>query len=59
MAQPVAKVICLLQFVKSVHRTAENIAAALYPALGAPSVLEQVKEALRALEERTTYPDWR
>ena len=50
MAQPVAKVICLLQFVKSVHRTAENIAAALYPALGAPSVLEQVKEALRALE---------
>ena len=32
MAQPVAKVICLLQFVKSVHRTAENIAAALYPA---------------------------
>ena len=51
MAQPVAKVICLLQFVKSVHRTAENIAAALYPALGAPSVLEQVKEALRALED--------
>ena len=50
MAQPVAKVICLLQFVKSVHRTAENIAAALYPAVGAPSVLEQVKEALRALE---------
>jgi hypothetical protein len=50
MAQPVAKVICLLQFVKSVHRTAENIAAALYPAVGAPSVIEQVKEALRALE---------
>lgn len=50
MAQPVAKVICLLQFVKSVHRTAENIAAALYPALGAPSVLESVTDALRALE---------
>ena len=50
MAQPVAKVICLLQFVKSVHRTAENIAAALYPALGEPSQLELVKEALRALE---------
>ena len=51
MAQPVAKVICLLQFVKSVHRTPENIAAALYPALGAPSVMEPVKEALKALEE--------
>ena len=31
LAQPVAKVICLLQYVKSVHRTAENIAAALHP----------------------------
>jgi hypothetical protein len=51
MARPVAKVICLLQFVKSVHRTPENIAAALYPALGEASVLEPVKEALRALEE--------
>ena len=51
MAQPVAKVICLLWFVKSVHRTPGNIAAALYPALGAPSVLEPVKEALKALED--------
>ena len=50
MAQPVAKAICLLQFVKSVHRTPENIAAALYPALGEASVLEPVKEALRELE---------
>lgn len=50
MAQSVAKVICLLQFVKSVHRTAENIAAALYPGLGEPSQLELVKEALRELE---------
>ena len=32
LAQPVAKVICLLQYVKSVHRTAENIAAALHSA---------------------------
>jgi hypothetical protein len=31
LAQPVAKVICLLQYVRSVHRTAENIAAALHP----------------------------
>lgn len=50
--QPVAKVICLLQYVKSVHRTAENIAAALYPAVGADSVFISVKEALRELEER-------
>jgi len=50
MAQPVAKAICLLQFVKSVHRTSENIAASLYPALGAPSQLETIKKALRALE---------
>jgi len=51
MAQSVAKVICLLQFVKSVHRTAENVAAALYPGLGEPSQLELVKEALRSLEK--------
>jgi hypothetical protein len=50
IAQPVAKVVCLLQFVKSVHRTAENVAAALYPGLGEPSQLESVKEALRELE---------
>lgn len=51
MAPPVAKAICLLQFVQSVHRTPENIAAALYPGLDAPSQLEPVREALRALEE--------
>ncbi len=50
MAQAVAKVICLLQFVKSVHRTAENIAAALYPGLGAGGQFEVVREALRELE---------
>lgn len=50
-AQSVAKVICLLQFVQSVHRTAENIAAALHPATDAPSQLEVVKEVLRVLEE--------
>ena len=37
LAQPVAKVICLLQYVKSVHRTAENIAAALHPGVAAES----------------------
>ncbi|MCA9642338.1 MAG: BREX system P-loop protein BrxC, partial [Myxococcales bacterium] len=50
LAQPVAKVICLLQYVKSVHRTAENVAAALYPRIGADSQLAAVKEALRELE---------
>lgn len=51
LAARVAKVVCLLQFVQSVHRTAENVAACLYPSLGAPSELETVKEALRALED--------
>lgn len=50
LAQPVAKVICLLQYVKSVHRTAENIAAALHPSATADSQLAAVKEALRQLE---------
>lgn len=49
-AQPVAKVICLLQFVKSVHRSAENISAALHGSVGGDSQLTSVKEALRALE---------
>lgn len=48
-AQPVAKAVCLLQFVKSIHRTPENIAAALYPAVGAHSKLVEVKEALDTL----------
>lgn len=50
LAQPVAKVICLLQYVKSVHRTTENIAAALHPGVAADSQLAAVKEALRQLE---------
>ena len=50
LAQPVAKVICLLQYVKSVHRTAENIAAALHPGVDADSQLVDVKEALVQLE---------
>lgn len=48
-AQPVAKAVCLLQFVKSIHRTPENIAAALYPVVGGHSRLVEVKEALEAL----------
>ena len=50
LAQPVAKVICLLQYVKSVHRTAENIAAALHSGVAGDSQLAAVKDALRQLE---------
>jgi len=49
LAQAAAKAICLLQYVKSVHRTAENIAASLYPAVGAESQLPRVREALDEL----------
>jgi len=49
MAQPVAKAICLLQFVKSVHRTAENIAAALHTSVGGDSRRAEVCHALEAL----------
>jgi hypothetical protein len=49
LAQPVAKAICLLQYVRSIHRTPENIAATLHPAVAADSRLSQVKSALDAL----------
>ncbi len=48
-AQAVAKSICLLQFVKSIHRSAENIAATLYPQVGADSVRANVDAALQCL----------
>ncbi len=48
-AQPAAKAICLLQYVKSVHRTAENIAAGLHPGVTEDSVLTEVKAALQEL----------
>ncbi|WP_295400597.1 BREX system P-loop protein BrxC [uncultured Thiocystis sp.] len=51
LAQPVAKTICLLQYVRSVHRTPENIAAALHPAIEADSRLAEVRQALDALEK--------
>ncbi len=50
LAQAVAKSICLLQYIKSVHRSAENIAAALHPGVSADSQLAGVKDALRQLE---------
>jgi hypothetical protein len=51
LAQPVAKAICLLQYVRSIHRTAENIAATLHPAIEADSRLPEVKAALLALQQ--------
>jgi hypothetical protein len=50
LAPAVAKTMCLLQYVRSVHRTAENIAAALHPAVYADSRLAEVRTALEALE---------
>jgi hypothetical protein len=52
LAQSVAKVVCLLQFVPTVHRTAENIAASLFDRVDGESRLAQVKEALAELETR-------
>lgn len=51
LAQSVSKAICLLQYVKSIHRTPENIAAALHPAVDADSRLPQVREALELLSK--------
>jgi hypothetical protein len=51
LAQPVAKAICLLQYVQSVHRTPENLAAALQPSITGNSRLQEVKAALDALEQ--------
>jgi hypothetical protein len=50
LAQPVAKVICLLQYVQSVHRSPENIAAALHPGVSSDSQLAAVRDALLELE---------
>ena len=49
LAQPVAKAICLLQYVRSIHRTAENIAGVLHAAVDGDSRLAEVKVALDAL----------
>jgi hypothetical protein len=45
----VARAVCLLEFSYKVPGTAENIAAVLYPAVGAPSLLPRVREALEIL----------
>ena len=51
LAQAVAKVVCLLQFVRTVHRSPENIAAALVDRVDAESKLTEVREALADLEK--------
>src|ERR1022692_4656713 len=51
LAQAVAKVVCLLQFVRTVHRMPENIAAALVDRVDAESKLTEVREALADLEK--------
>ena len=48
-AQPVAKAICLLQYVQNVHRTAENISATLHSSVAGDSILSDVKQALEKL----------
>ena len=50
LAQSVAKSICLLQYVRSIHRTAENISSTLHLSVGADSRLPEVRSALEALE---------
>ena len=46
LAQPVAQAICLLQYVQSIHRTPENIAATLQASVDGDSRLAEVKAAL-------------
>jgi hypothetical protein len=50
LAQPVAQAICLLQYVQSIHRTPENIAATLHASVDGDSRLVEVKTALTELE---------
>ncbi|MDT0631439.1 BREX system P-loop protein BrxC [Rubrivirga litoralis] len=49
LAQDAAKAVALLTYVQSVHRTADNVAASLYPEVDADSVLPQVQDALDEL----------
>lgn len=47
----VAKAICLLEFTKKISRSPQNIAAVLYDDIQSDSILGDVEEALKALEE--------
>ncbi|MBK8030403.1 MAG: BREX system P-loop protein BrxC [Chloroflexi bacterium] len=59
----VAKAIALLEYIRGVPRTAENIAALLYQRLGDDSALPDVQAALEALSEaefiRQTDTGWK
>ncbi|MCX8207900.1 MAG: BREX system P-loop protein BrxC, partial [Methanothrix sp.] len=59
----VAKVICLLEFVRDLPRTEENIAACLMDEIGAPKPLENVKAALEVLQKakfiRSSEDGWK
>jgi len=50
LAPAVAKTICLLDYARSVHRTAENLAAALHPTVDADPRSSEVRTALDELE---------
>lgn len=57
MESRVARAITLLEYVKDPARTVENLAAVLYPALGAPSVKSEVEQALdRLVAARLVQP---
>ena len=51
--------ICLLQFVQSVHRTAENIAACLQPGVDADSAARRRQGGARAARSRAPRPQRR
>jgi hypothetical protein len=52
LAHRAAKTIAVLQAIENFPKTAENIAALLYPRLGAQGLLSDVKETLRNLVEK-------
>ena len=47
----VAKVVCLLEFVRDLPRTPQNIATVLYSHIGAESCLHEVEDAIKKLEQ--------
>jgi hypothetical protein len=47
----VAKIICLLEFIRDLPRTPKNIAALLYSHIGTESCLHEVEDAIKKLEQ--------
>ena len=62
MASRVAKSLALLEFVKDIPRSEQNLAAVLHPSVGASPILAEIREALGALQEihkvRATDDGW-